>query len=97
MFVCCRADLNVKSAHGTLVVWLQNSAGFSKWTPTEDKVEKLLDAFRPGRERERDKLELLSPKGEPNLETPLSEASTPPGPPAGQKVNNVPLMYPAVS
>lgn len=92
-----KADLNVKSAHGTLVVWLQNSAGFSKWTPTEDKVEKLLDAFRPGRERERDKLELLSPKGEPNPETPLSEASTPPGPPAGQKVNNVPLMYPAVS
>uniref|UniRef100_A0A8D8SHK6 Phosphorylated CTD-interacting factor 1 n=3 Tax=Cacopsylla melanoneura TaxID=428564 RepID=A0A8D8SHK6_9HEMI len=101
-----KTDLNVKSQHGTLVVWLQNSAGYSKWPPTEDKVEKLLDAFRPGRERERDKLELLSPKAEPNPQTPPSETQTqpplgggpaPPGPPQVKMNNhNNVAMYPPV-
>ncbi|KAI5705279.1 hypothetical protein M8J75_013550 [Diaphorina citri] len=94
-FVTNKTDLNVKSMHGTLVVWLQNSAGFAKWTPTEDKVEKLLDAFRPGRERERDKLELLSPKAEPNPQTPPSEA--PPSTVLPPKIVNHNAMYPAGS
>jgi phosphorylated CTD-interacting factor 1 len=38
-----------------MVVWLQNNAGFNRWAPTEQRVEALLEAFRPGRERERDK------------------------------------------
>lgn len=58
----CRADLNVRSSHGTLVVWLQNNAGYQRWGPTDDRVEALLEAFRPGRERERDRQELLSPQ-----------------------------------
>ncbi|XP_013168370.1 PREDICTED: phosphorylated CTD-interacting factor 1 [Papilio xuthus] len=32
---------------GTVVVWLQNAAGFARWGPTEDRVEALLDAWRP--------------------------------------------------
>jgi hypothetical protein len=44
-----------------MIVWLQNDAGFQRWGPTEDKVEQLLESFRPGRERERDKAQLLSP------------------------------------
>ena len=39
-----------------MVVWLQNNAGFTRWGPTENRVDALLEAFRPGRERERDKL-----------------------------------------
>lgn len=52
----------MRSVHGTLVVWLQNNAGYTRWGPTEERVEALLEAFRPGRERERDKQELLSPQ-----------------------------------
>ena len=44
-----------------MVVWLQNDAGYQRWGPTEDRVEQLLESFRPGRERERDKAQLLSP------------------------------------
>ena len=44
-----------------MIVWLQNDAGYQRWGPTEDKVEQLLESFRPGRERERDKAQLLSP------------------------------------
>ena len=38
-----------------MVVWLQNNSGFSRWGPTEGRVEALLEAFRPVREKERDK------------------------------------------
>lgn len=44
-----------------MVVWLQNAAGFQQWGPSDERVEALLEAFRPGRERERDRQELLSP------------------------------------
>lgn len=43
-------------------MWLQNNAGYQRWGPTEERVEALLDSFRPGRERERDRQELLSPQ-----------------------------------
>lgn len=32
---------------GTVVVWLQNAAGFARWGPTDERVEALLDAWRP--------------------------------------------------
>ncbi|KAJ8920899.1 hypothetical protein NQ315_015692 [Exocentrus adspersus] len=56
-----KSELNVRSVHGTVIVWLQNSAGHQRWEPSEDRVQALLEAFRPGRERERDRQELLSP------------------------------------
>lgn len=56
-----RSELNVRSVHGTVIVWLQNTAGHQRWGPTEERVESLLEAFRPGRERVRDRQELLSP------------------------------------
>jgi len=59
--VIYRTELNVRSNHGTVIVWLQNAAGHHKWEPTEERVQALLEAFRPGRERERDRQELLSP------------------------------------
>lgn len=61
-----RSEVNVRSVHGTVIVWLQNGAGFQKWGPTEERVEALLEAFRPGRERERDRQELLSPTRQGN-------------------------------
>lgn len=56
-----RSELNIRSVHGTVIVWLQNTAGHQRWEPTEERVQALLEAFRPGRERERDRQELLSP------------------------------------
>lgn len=49
------------------MVWLQNNAGCQRWSPSEDRVEALLEAFRPGRERDRDRQELLSPTPNPLL------------------------------
>ena len=56
-----RTEVNIRSVNATVVVWLQNDAGYQRWGPTEDRVEQLLESFRPGRERERDKAQLLSP------------------------------------
>lgn len=43
-----------------MVVWLQNNGGFTRWGPTESRVEALLEAFRPVRDKERDK-QLIQP------------------------------------
>lgn len=71
----------MRSAHGTLVVWLQNNQGYQRWGPTDDRVEALLEAFRPGRERERDRQELLSPQRNnagDAIPTPVPNPQTPP-------------------
>lgn len=57
-----RTEVNIRSPTSTLIVWLQNNSGYQKWSPSEDKIEALLEAFRPGRERVRDRQVLLSPK-----------------------------------
>lgn len=59
-----RSEVNVKSTTGTMVVWLQNQAGFTRWGPTDARVEAFLESYRPGRERERDKathIEIVEP------------------------------------
>lgn len=56
----------MRSTHGTVIAWLQNSAGHQRWEPSEERVKALLEAFRPGRERERDRQELLSPTRQGN-------------------------------
>ncbi|XP_035679129.1 mRNA (2'-O-methyladenosine-N(6)-)-methyltransferase-like isoform X1 [Branchiostoma floridae] len=45
--VCSGSDLYHKSVHGTLVLILQNEAGFAKWGPTDERVKGLLDAYKP--------------------------------------------------
>ncbi|XP_050334809.1 mRNA (2'-O-methyladenosine-N(6)-)-methyltransferase [Bactrocera neohumeralis] len=50
-----KADVNVKCMQGTQVVWLQNSAGHARWGPNENRVEALREAFRPQRDRERER------------------------------------------
>lgn len=82
-----KCEVNVKSAHGTMIVWLQNDAGYQRWGPTEDRVEVLLEGFKPGRERERDKAQLLSPTRQPDANNKpegnsnyLAPAPGPPGP-----------------
>jgi len=69
-----KAEVSVKSIHGTMIVWLQNDQGYQRWGPTEDRVDLLLEGFRPGRERERDKAQLLSPTRQP--ESKVGEAGS---------------------
>ena len=70
-----RSEVNVRSVNGTIIVWLQNDAGFQRWGPTEDRVEQLLESFRFGRERERDKAQLLSPTRQPPPPQPTAPAA----------------------
>ncbi|XP_043255832.1 mRNA (2'-O-methyladenosine-N(6)-)-methyltransferase [Colletes gigas] len=75
-----KGEVNIRAAHGTLVVWLQNAAGAARWGPTEERVEALLEAWRPGKERERDRQELLSPPRQthqPIPSTPIPALTTP--------------------
>ncbi|KAK7114167.1 mRNA (2'-O-methyladenosine-N(6)-)-methyltransferase-like [Littorina saxatilis] len=44
---CPQGDVNIKALHGTLVVFLQNDAGFRKWGPTPEKIKELLLAAKP--------------------------------------------------
>ncbi|KAI4503022.1 hypothetical protein M0802_002066 [Mischocyttarus mexicanus] len=87
-----KGEINIRAAHGTLVVWLQNAAGAARWGPTEDRVEALLEAWRPGRERERDKQELLSPSRQTHQQIPATPVSvlatqTPPTMPISQTLS----------
>ena len=79
IFMCFfnfRSEVNVRSVNATVVVWLQNDAGYQRWGPTEDRVEQLLESFRPGRERERDKAQLLSPTHPASTSSPSQASST---------------------
>ncbi len=55
----------MKCIHGTMVVWLQNNSGFTRWGPTESRVDALLEAFRPVREKERERLQQQLSQHEP--------------------------------
>ncbi|XP_018023571.1 mRNA (2'-O-methyladenosine-N(6)-)-methyltransferase isoform X2 [Hyalella azteca] len=60
-YMMTKSEVVLKSTHGTVAVWLQNDAGNSRWAPTQDRIDALLEAYRPGRERDRDRQEMLSP------------------------------------
>ncbi|XP_067652155.1 mRNA (2'-O-methyladenosine-N(6)-)-methyltransferase-like [Haliotis asinina] len=45
--VCPKQDMNYKSAHGTLVIFLQNDAGFAKWGPTPERIKELMLSSKP--------------------------------------------------
>ena len=46
MIVLLRSEVVLKSSHGTVAVWLQNDAGHSKWAPTQERIDALLEAYR---------------------------------------------------
>lgn len=85
LLIIISAEIYVKNIHGTMVVWLQNSVGFTRWGPTENRVEALLEAFRPVREKERDKAQqeaanasLINPSSDTVVMTAGSIMSTTP-------------------
>ncbi|CAG2107767.1 unnamed protein product [Medioppia subpectinata] len=60
--VCDKNDVNLKSAHGTLIVFLQNDSGFLKWGPTPERLDELIEAYKCGRDKE---IPILSPPPTP--------------------------------
>ena len=40
-----RKELIVRAVHGTLIIFLQNDAGFAKWGPTPERVKELQKAY----------------------------------------------------
>ncbi|XP_021342973.1 phosphorylated CTD-interacting factor 1-like [Mizuhopecten yessoensis] len=44
---CPKTEMSSKSLHGTMVVFLQNNAGFAKWGPTPERVKELLLSSKP--------------------------------------------------
>lgn len=58
-----------------MVFWLQNNAGYARWNPTDIRVDALMEAFRPGRERERDKPPFADPQPQHPV-APVIEAGT---------------------
>ncbi|XP_054164741.1 mRNA (2'-O-methyladenosine-N(6)-)-methyltransferase-like [Oppia nitens] len=60
--MCDKNELNVKSAHGTLIVFLQNDSGFLKWGPTPERVDELIEAYKCGRDKD---IPILSPPPTP--------------------------------
>ncbi|KAI0233395.1 mRNA (2'-O-methyladenosine-N(6)-)-methyltransferase [Lamellibrachia satsuma] len=45
--ICPEAEMNIKSVHGTVIIFLQNDAGFIKWGPTPERVKEVLLAYIP--------------------------------------------------
>ncbi|XP_075701518.1 mRNA (2'-O-methyladenosine-N(6)-)-methyltransferase isoform X1 [Rhinoderma darwinii] len=44
--MCKRKDLYYKAVHNTAILFLQNEAGFQKWTPTPERVQELCTAYK---------------------------------------------------
>ncbi|ELU00100.1 hypothetical protein CAPTEDRAFT_219923 [Capitella teleta] len=42
-----KADTNIRASHGTVIIFLQNEAGFNKWGPTRERLNELLLAYNP--------------------------------------------------
>lgn len=52
--IVSRSEVNQRSIHGTQVLFLQNDTGFARWGPTSERIDALVEAFKPGKDKERD-------------------------------------------
>lgn len=75
MWFCARSEIYMKCIHGTMVMWLQNNAGSVRWGPTDSRVDALLEAFRPVRDKERDKQLIMSTLPVPSVDPAPVEAA----------------------
>uniref|UniRef100_A0A8C8GIN8 PCIF1 WW domain-containing protein n=1 Tax=Oncorhynchus tshawytscha TaxID=74940 RepID=A0A8C8GIN8_ONCTS len=44
--ICKKEEMYYKAVHGTVVIFLQNAAGFAKWEPTPERIQELLAAYQ---------------------------------------------------
>lgn len=40
--------------HGTQIFFLQNDSGYARWGPTPERIEALLEAFKLGKDKDRE-------------------------------------------
>ncbi|XP_072936887.1 mRNA (2'-O-methyladenosine-N(6)-)-methyltransferase [Epargyreus clarus] len=66
---------------GTVVVWLQNAAGHARWGPSDERVEALLDAWRP-RAKRATPPPAAEPEPAPRAAPPAPARPAPPAQPA---------------
>lgn len=52
--ICPRQETNVRSVHGTQMIFLQNDTGFARWGPTPERLDAVIEAYKPGRDKERE-------------------------------------------
>jgi len=87
--LCEAAEMNRKSQHQTLIIFLQNDAGFLRWGPSPARIEALLESYkiRKHSSTSGDKeLSLLSPPPTPASATVVANSDSPSGPPTGPTV-----------
>uniref|UniRef100_A0A8C7E490 Phosphorylated CTD interacting factor 1 n=1 Tax=Naja naja TaxID=35670 RepID=A0A8C7E490_NAJNA len=44
--LCKKEEMYYKAVHNTTVLFLQNNAGFSKWEPSQERLQELLSAYK---------------------------------------------------
>ncbi|XP_043946164.1 mRNA (2'-O-methyladenosine-N(6)-)-methyltransferase [Protopterus annectens] len=44
--ICKREEMYYKAVHGTVILFLQNQAGFTKWEPTQERLQELINAYK---------------------------------------------------
>ncbi|XP_035634429.1 mRNA (2'-O-methyladenosine-N(6)-)-methyltransferase-like isoform X1 [Oncorhynchus keta] len=44
--ICKKEEMYYKAVHGTVIIFLQNDAGFTKWEPTPERIQELLAAYQ---------------------------------------------------
>ncbi|CAM1330231.1 PCIF1 (predicted) [Pycnogonum litorale] len=45
-------EVHMRSVHGTQIIFLQNDAGFARWGPTPERIDALLESYKPGKDQE---------------------------------------------
>uniref|UniRef100_A0A8C8IZW8 mRNA (2'-O-methyladenosine-N(6)-)-methyltransferase n=1 Tax=Oncorhynchus tshawytscha TaxID=74940 RepID=A0A8C8IZW8_ONCTS len=45
-YICKKEEMYYKAVHGTVIIFLQNDAGFTKWEPTPERIQELLAAYQ---------------------------------------------------
>ncbi|GFX93696.1 mRNA [Trichonephila clavipes] len=49
-----RSEICQRSIHGTQVFFLQNDSGYARWGPTPERIDALLEAFKLGKDKDRE-------------------------------------------
>lgn len=81
-----RNEVYFRWGGGTVVVWLQNAAGFARWGPTDERVEALLDAWRPRAKLRAEPAPAPEPQPQPAPQPQPPLAPQPPQPPPDKRL-----------
>ncbi|GFR12269.1 mRNA [Trichonephila clavata] len=49
-----KSEICQRSIHGTQVFFLQNDSGYARWGPTPERIDALLEAFKLGKDKDRE-------------------------------------------